>query len=298
MRTFVVLISIGVSLFVTACNNDNSRVSVNKRPLLGKTTSRIKGLQESLKSSKCLPIDKLIKNVADLGTETILIYTNDVDLGVLDFSNSTGLLNFQSALLDDKSRIPTVLKSKDEPILEALPANNIQSSSISYLLSPIKIDDNCEIVTFKSGKDLEEFEVLRKEKRKLSLRHKIDKSLFVEYLYPRSASDKLTIKVYRTNNQATTCNKPTPQIVRTYILDFGQNQEFLNLNSGYVNLISKNVSGAPKELEHPQKNSGDVLIRYPVMVRVQQLLNAKDFNPTCSATKEAVKPVIPSTWSL
>jgi hypothetical protein len=284
MRLFV-LVSLCLSFAVTGCNNGGKKrqsLRKNKAGVDAKASENSQKINKAIEDKKCLRVDKLVREIMKLKDETVVIYTSDLDLGLLSVTADP---TFESQV-DAKTRAHALLKNDREPILESLRASDLQTrSSIAFLLSISAIDDECKTAAFESTARAT-YEIFKKGPGALWMRNKADSADLILYQYDRK--NKLTITHY-TPNTAEYCGKQPRMLKRKYILAREDSTDKLELERGFAELIAANIE-EPAEMtaalgkDSAGRMSAKVVLKYSVLRGVQQILQAETFQqPACTA---------------
>ena len=290
MYRLFVLSALCLAFAVTACNNGGKKRVAIRRGSPGQAdanaSEKTRNLNKAIEDKSCLRVDRLLSEIVKLKDETVVIYTSDLDLGLVSGAGRGADPRFESQV-DAKTRANALLKNDREPILEAVRAQEIQSNSnIAFLLSLSALDDKCDNAVF-SGPPRATFEVFKKGPGALWLLNKNDPSELIFYQYNRK--DKLTITHYTPVTEKF-CNAQPRMLKRKYILAREEATDKLELERGFAQMIADNIS-APSEMTqilgkdtNGRTGGGSVTLKYSVVKAVQDILKSDKFQrPACPA---------------
>lgn len=290
MYRLFALSALCLAFAVTACNNGGKkRVTIHRdKPGQGdaNASEKTRNLNKAIEDKKCLRVDKLLSEIVKLKDDTVVIYTSDLDLGLVGGAGPGADPSFESQV-DAKVRAHAVLKNDREPILEALRARDIQSGShISFLLLLSAIDEKCETAAF-GGPAPATFEIFKKGPGALWMRNKKDPSELLFYQYNRR--DKLSITHYTPITEKF-CTAQPRMSKRKYIVAREEAADKLELDRGFAQMIADNID-EPAEMTQAlgkdgsgRTGGGTVTLRFSVVKAVQDILKDDKFQrPVCPA---------------
>jgi len=281
-RLFIIIGLGGAMLVTSACDDSAKGRTPLKKARDGgntKASERTKGINKAAGEKGCLRIDNLLKAIISQKNETVLIYTSDLDLGLVTGNSDQREMSFESQV-DDKARAHAFLKDPVEPLVEAVASQDLQSSTKAFLFSPASMDDECKTVTF-ANIVRKQFAVVKKSKDSLWLQNREDTSELIHYNYNRK--DKLFITHY-TPNVTLVCGKTPRMLKRTYVLAREEGLNHLEVDRKFAEMIAKNIT-PPLELAAAlsKGSSRRVTLSYPAWSVVQQILRSDKFaQPACN----------------
>jgi|GEM_PF-6231876 len=280
------IIALGVSLVVTAaCNNGgNKRVALRKSKTgaNGKASDTTNKINAAIADAKCLRIDKLINEYIKLKDETILIYTSDVNIGLYGAVGGTDVaFNGETDL---KVRANAVLhKTGLDPVIESIPAQKLQTSSIESLMSVVSMDQKCEVVAIRGVAETPNFDVIKKSSSELVLRNQRNPSVVLRYQY--NSLNKLTVTRYLPDSNY--CGKQHNVKMTKYVVAREAAMEKLEIDRGYATAIAENID-EPVEMKNALANNVSsvfINLSLPTMTQVRQALSADGFSDPACPTK-------------
>ncbi len=282
MYRHFVIIALGLSFVVTACNDGGKRrVSLKKgRPVVdAKASERTKAINGALTDSKCLRIDKLITEYMKVPDENLLIYTSDLNIGKFA---SAGLTNLKfNEETDVKIRASaTLAKDSFEPVLESITAGKLQNSSIEALMSVVALDAKCEVASIRGVAETPDFMIIKKSADELWLRNTRNPLITLRYQYNRVAP--FTVTLFKPDQPF--CGLHGGVRMIKYVIARENAMLNIELDRGFAQAIAS-VIKAPDELaaqvaeQTPQNLRAPVKLKFETMTAVRQLLNSESFTP-------------------